>query len=531
MTIALLNGVVGWGLVLFCSNSFSLPLHEIGVFMRLCMIDGFIMGLFVFLWISYILCMWKVTPPDPVRKVNEDASGKVTTYVKAAFCLGMLSLILLAVSIIADVGLTVMMWWVSFKLDEKYKVIGDCFCEKETNASIEASYILDIKCPVMAGFECKALYGSTVLNVGGLEVHTSDCQSLSTRSRSSTCLEYMVFWDLFRVLRIVLPMLAIIKLPVLVSNFKGSPSRTNNEKPNSDKFAADSNSWTGINARISPLKFVDPVEYYTGMCTPVKSQAIPLGERLSPVGQERDECNGNPTLNTQKLTSFQMKIMPVSQFSVGQCQEDSRASDKGLARPIKVSNKNESPPGHHTISTPKHAKLETPSFDLSKVSKIDLANSVHGPVMKCAIANSLKSRSCRLSSFNSGQGLIPLDPLTPVTVNVRYPPAPPLRISSLPRPIRKTYSEGSKNADDIRSVEVLSFEVLKPVADTSKEDTDSVFTADSTSRLQPQVPNVAKLRTGGLFNSYGNPCSPTVHDIVQRARRHSNANVDWNRLP
>ena len=158
MTLALFNGVVGWGLVLFCSNSFSLPLHEIGVFMRLCMIDGFIMGLFVFLWISYILCIWKVTPPDPPRKENEDSSRKVTIFVKSAFCLGMLSLLLLAVSIIADVALTVMMWWVSSKLNETYKVIGNCFCAKETNVSTQASYILDIKCPVMAGFECKALY-------------------------------------------------------------------------------------------------------------------------------------------------------------------------------------------------------------------------------------------------------------------------------------------------------------------------------------------------------------------------------------
>jgi len=531
MTLALLNGVVGWGLVLFCSNSFSLPLHEIGVFMRLCMIVGFIMGLFVFLWISYILCMWKVTPPDPSQKVNENSSRKVTICVKVAFCLGMLSLVLLAISIIADVGLTVMMWWVSSKLDEKYKVVGDCFCEKEYNASTEASYMLDIKCPVVAGFECKALYGSTVLNVGGLEVHTSDCQSLSARSRSNACLEFMAFWDLFRVLRIVLPMLAVIKLPVLVSNCKGGPSRARNGKPNSDKFTADSNSWTGINARISPLKFVDPVEYYTGMCTPVKLQAIPLGERLSPVGQERDECNnGNPTLNTHKLASFQMKIIPVSRISAGHFQQEGEATAKVLTPPKKVLTSNESPPGHHTISTPKHARLETPSFDLSKVSKIELANSIHGPVIKYTNSNSLRSRPLRLSSFNSVHGCIPSDPLTPLSVNTRCPPAPPLRISSLPRPLRKTYSEGSNNADDNRSSGVFTSEVLQSVEDTPNEDADSVFSAESTSRLQPQMPKLAKPRAG-VFNSYVNPSSPTVLEIVQRARRHSKANVDWNRLP
>ena len=57
--------------------------------------------------------------------------------------------------------------------------------------------------------------------------------------------------------------------------------------------------------------------------------------------------------------------------------------------------------------------LETPSFDISKVSKIELASSVHGPVTKYANTNSFRARSCRLSSINAGQGHIPLDPLAP----------------------------------------------------------------------------------------------------------------------
>ena len=85
----------------------------------------------------------------------------------------------------------------------------------------------------------------------------------------------------------MLPALAALKLPVLIVNCNMWFCKEKKQKLSHGKFATDSVSWIGLDVLLSPLRLVDPVNFYSNMCTPVENQP-PLGERLAPIGQEHD---------------------------------------------------------------------------------------------------------------------------------------------------------------------------------------------------------------------------------------------------
>ena len=73
---------------------------------------------------------------------------------------------------------------------------------------------------------------------------------------------------------------------------------------------------------ISPLKLVDPVQFYSDICTPLDSQP-PLGERLGPIGQEHDNEGSLPSksaglgnsmviANTTKASKFNPPLRVVN---------------------------------------------------------------------------------------------------------------------------------------------------------------------------------------------------------------------------
>jgi hypothetical protein len=102
-----------------------------------------------------------------------------------------------------------------------------------------------------------------------------------------------------------------------------------------------------------------------------------LGERLGPIGQEHDNEGSLPSkptaignsmvvANTTNASQFipHVRVVngPVPPSSL--VHEESQSSQDGMTN-------DDSPPDieEHTISTPKHPRLKTPSFDLSKVVK------------------------------------------------------------------------------------------------------------------------------------------------------------------
>ena len=231
----------------------------------------------------------------------------------------------------------------------------------------------------------------------------------------------------------MLPVLAIVKLPVLLVNCSRWLCKVEkkNCRSNHGKFATDSISWIGLDVLISPLKLVDPVQFYSNMCTPLDSQP-PLGERLGPVGQEDDNEGSLPSKPTAVQTSslIAKSVNPCSTYpslTVVHCpvplfntlHEESKTSQAGIT-------KDDSPPdiGEHTISTPKHPRLKTPSFDLSKVVKPVFPNTSMEEEVPASNLNLMPDviRSSRLSSFSSNY-------------NFKAPPPPPL-----PKPEFHTYA-------------------------------------------------------------------------------------------
>ena len=61
LVLSLLNGVVGGGLIALCYKSFSTPTHEIGIVLRMCLVAGTGMVVFVFFWIIFIFCTWRAS--------------------------------------------------------------------------------------------------------------------------------------------------------------------------------------------------------------------------------------------------------------------------------------------------------------------------------------------------------------------------------------------------------------------------------------------------------------------------------------
>jgi hypothetical protein len=252
-------------------------------------------------------------------------------------------------------------------------------------------------------------------------------------------------------LRIVLPVLALVKLPVLLVNCSRWLGKEEKYKSSHGKFAADSISWIGLDILVSPLKLVDPVQFYSNMCAPVDQP--PLGERHAPVGQE-DDSEGNlphkhkmihnsiviaKTLNPcSNHPSMTVVHCPVPPYGTLTLHEESQTSQAGMT-------KNDSPPDieEHTISTPKHPRLKTPSFDLSKVIKPVFFNTSMEEEVPTSNLN-LKPeaiRSTRLSSFSSPHNSkAPPPPPLPkpqLVTNARHPPPPFSRsATTLPRPVR-----------------------------------------------------------------------------------------------
>ena len=57
-----------------------------------------------------------------------------------------------------------------------------------------------------------------MVTIGPMRVSIKGCQSLSGGLLDSACMEYLAFWSMFKVLRIMLIVLVMVKLPVLLGN-------------------------------------------------------------------------------------------------------------------------------------------------------------------------------------------------------------------------------------------------------------------------------------------------------------------------
>jgi len=557
LALSLLNGVVGGGLVALCYKSFSTPTHEIGIVLRMCLVTGIVMVVFVFFWIIFIFSTWmgsgQVTQECQSKKemgTTSRLSSRVTSL------LGLLSLIMLMLSIMVDLSMTGLMWWTSHHLGDQYQVRGDCFCERSTRQSVRGMRdIFSINCPSVEGFMCEAVFGAVKVTMHSVTVSTTECQRLDGSQQDPACLEYLTFWNLFKVLRIMLPLLALVKLPVLLGNCSRWLCKEHKQKYKSSqgKFATDSVSWIGLDVLISPLRLVDPVQFYSDICAPVSAGA--LGERLGPIGQENDDDGSLPskpamTGNSRLITSARKTSQAYLPATVPPCstvQKEFQTSD-GMTI-------DDSPPDieKHTISTPKHPRLKTPRFDLSKVVKPDhLHRSPETAVPNTRLfVNPDVIPHKRLSSFSASQDFkipppppLPKPNLSELQSHASHHPPPPFSRSTatLPRPVHISSSDAYTSHPHQSLLEPRISNQLSPpptptvqlASDYSSDydNSDSVQSASSIVRLQPHHSH--SVRSSPKWQGSNIPLqlvSPSIREISQKARKGPSSTVDWTKLP
>jgi len=560
LVLSLLNGVVGGGLVALCYKSFSTPTHEIGIVLRMCLVTGIVMVVFVFFWIIFIFCTWMVS-----GQVTQECQGKKEkgttsrSSSQVTSLLGLLSLILLTISIMVDLSITGLMWWTSQQLGDQYQVRGECFCRRGTGHSgMGLRDIFNINCPVVEGFVCEAVLGAVKVTMHSVTVSTTECQRLDGSQQDAACLEYLTFWNLFKVLRIALPVLALVKLPVLLGNCSRWLCKENKQKYKSSQgqFATDSVSWIGMDVLISPLKLVDPVQFYSGICAPVNSG--PLGERLGPIGQEHDDEGslpskpamiGNSMVIANAMNTSQVHPPLTGHGPVPPCStvhKEFQTSLDGMTN-------DDSPPDieKHTISTPKHPRLKTPRFDLSKVVQPDLLR--RSPEAEAPSSRLFPNPGMiahkRLSSFSSAQDfkIPPPPPLPKPNLSELQPPTshhppPPFSrsITTLPRPVHISSSDANSNLPSQSQVDP-SNQLSPPATPTvhlasdyssDYDNNDSVQSASSIVRLQPK--NSYSIKTSPKWQGSNIPLqlvSPSIREISQKARKVPSSSVDWTKLP
>ena len=512
LVLALLNGVVGGGLVAVCYKRFPTPTYEVGIVLRLCLAAGAVMLAFVFLLLIFVFCSWRYS-----SKISQESKGKegkvslesIGTITKI---LGQITLILLFISILLDLSVVGMLWWTSHQLGEKYQVFGNCFCLKNAGVfSLEVKN-LNIECPHVPGYLCTAVFDSVMVTIGSMSLSIKECQSLSGGPLDSACVEYLAFWNMFKVLRILLLVLVIVKLPVLLGNCSRRVCK-DNDNQKQGKFATDSVSWVGLEFLISPLKMVDPVKFYSNICAPIDTRP-PLGERLGPVGQEH---GGEDSLTIQtslgnaksKIASNGRSAPPYQSVKkLPLCEiEDAVFQDDSPPDPRKP-----------TFSTPKHPKMETPTFDLSKVVKpshMDTSNT-EVPARRLKLNKVGGNRMYRLSSFSTPEGAktpsrLPEDCLHGFQSPSYHPPPPFSRTcTTFPKPIRRNSSLA------------LQSPPLTPISLI-----DRSLPSTTVSRQQPYgVP---------LLKSQESPnplqFSHSTSEISQKARDKAKSAVNWTKLP
>lgn len=178
------------------------------------------------------------------------------------------------------------------------------------------------------------------------------------------CLKYSDFWFLFKILRIVLPLLAVCKLPFLILNCSKQELSPDDSKCLGN-FAADSKSWLGTDKILSPFKLVTS-DHEKPSSLKLKTSPY-FGPRLA----DTDSVITSSTLLSKVNQKSNVVGLFASQNKLDRSPSRPGFGEVGEEYEDVFDHDPESPvPSHqNTMSTPVQQGLRTPSFDLSKVTR------------------------------------------------------------------------------------------------------------------------------------------------------------------
>jgi len=320
------------------------------------------MTCFVISWMIYsvFLCSSSQGRTDCHEKNKEDGEEKLAsvTIVSGRICFFLL--LLTALSELTCLGF---LWWTSFSLKDKFVIEEDCFCSRSNRGQVTENVLLkdgfDIKCPESSDMNCVATYGDLDVLIfsnnsrSNLQLTLNNCQRLDQLEKlDRDCLNYTQFWVLFKMLRIVLPILAVMKLPFLLMNCLEVMSNKMEQNVCSEPEFK-------VPEVRSPLSLMSPARARAKV-----NNSPYFGLRLAPLGEEeaRQSSLVRHGLNKQNVVGFlamQDVVTPPRKSEEDFDDGDSVFKCNSISPQSSIAD--------CVISTPIQRGMKSPSFDLSKV--------------------------------------------------------------------------------------------------------------------------------------------------------------------
>eukprot|EP00088_Acartia_fossae_P070478 TRINITY_DN945_c0_g1_i13.p1 TRINITY_DN945_c0_g1~~TRINITY_DN945_c0_g1_i13.p1 ORF type:complete len:829 (-),score=170.86 TRINITY_DN945_c0_g1_i13:361-2847(-) len=274
---------------------------------------------------------------------------------------------------LCEICCTGIFWYTQNEADKMFIIQDNCFCST-SKVYRNNNHKLRENCPFQTNdghlLYCRSLYNEEMMSFGNSVTFTLRCQKLSGEGEPDPlCQEYYTFWFWFKVSRILLPILAVIKIPMIAINFFIILFNWSNKTDQSESFG--NATWLHLDTLVSSKK-IDPVKFYENMCS--GHQVLPpVGERLGPYGQEKEDemfisiktgsrkpqnSHANQTQNGSRRSSFPGQV----EFCMAPTQLLTINKMVRYSPPDKENN---------TFSTPLVTKREqhySPNFDLSNLT-------------------------------------------------------------------------------------------------------------------------------------------------------------------
>jgi len=303
-----------------------------------------------------------------------------------------LFLLLLILSILLEISLTGLLWWTSHQLGLQYRVIGNCFCVVEAydHSNEEVVDMFGLNCPQLDGLTCPAVYRAIPVQMGeGMIMDTRQCTRVDGRGIRDDCLLFSSFWSWFKIWRILLPTMIVVKLPITFIccySFVSMLTKKKVEEQPIISYNTESNTVTLDNypPLPSPVQ-VDPVKFYNNICAGLDE---PRNTQEPTEVMEQEQCQELTSLASKPATlraTATMARFPSSSHVPIYCTASLTPVQCPVPPPppgpYKVIDEkgevaftqDDSPPNiqEHIISTPIETEKSTmtPQFDLSKVLK------------------------------------------------------------------------------------------------------------------------------------------------------------------
>jgi len=283
----------------------------------------------------------------------------------------------LAFAFLTEICATGVFWYTYSVVCDRFVVQDNCFCSTSYEHT-NFVHMLRNDCPfqVESGslLYCLSVYEPEEIKHEYTSTFTLQCQRLSGEAVSDPlCTEYTIFITWFKIMRIFLPILATIKIPMIVINMFIVMFHRPIQKVENPSFK--NATWLHLDTLINDIdnKVMDPVKYYENLCATIVA-APPVEERLGPYGQEKEEerfmsiRNGGVRRgsNSQSLKGNSIQITKPSkvEFSMAPTQLLTLHKMVRYSPPDKENN---------TFSTPLVTKknIGSPDFSVSQLTVVN----------------------------------------------------------------------------------------------------------------------------------------------------------------